>query len=210
MNADIHHPQSGNWPVLSAMPTPAKALMTMILLTLAVGMLGALGQIVIHDIIPTFFSDQNEQVHDMGTNETHQMEPAAVDDSTTTQRGDLFSEEPVEVEKSEPPSNFPSEQFIWTLKWTHIHLFGMSMIFIFVGTVTLFLDLAGKLKTWLIVLPFIGVWIDILSMWLKGYVSPAFFWLHVPGGLMFGAIFVFVTLRALKEMWWEDQRGKSI
>jgi hypothetical protein len=38
-------------------------------------------------------------------------------------------------------------------------------------------------------------------MWLKGYVSPHFFWLHVPGGGLFGMIFVFVFARAFYEMW---------
>jgi hypothetical protein len=40
-------------------------------------------------------------------------------------------------------------------------------------------------RTWLVVLPFIGVLVDILAMWLKAFVSPAFFWLHVPGGGLF-------------------------
>jgi hypothetical protein len=77
----------------------------------------------------------------------------------------------------------------------------MSMIFIFVGMVTSFLDLSSKTRTWLIALPFIGILIDIASMWLKGYVSPHFFWLHVPGGGLFGMIFVFVFVRAHYEMW---------
>ena len=58
----------------------------------------------------------------------------------------------------------------------------MSMIFIFVGAITIWLDVASSLRTWLVVLPFIGVLVDILAMWLKAFVSPAFFWLHVPGG----------------------------
>ena len=39
------------------------------------------------------------------------------------------------------------------------------------------------------------------QVWLIGYVSPTFFWLHLPGGGLFGGIFVFVSLRALLEMW---------
>jgi hypothetical protein len=77
----------------------------------------------------------------------------------------------------------------------------MNMIFIFVGMVTSCLDLSSKARAWLIALPFIGILIDIASMWLKGYVSPHFFWLHVPGGGLFGMIFVFVFARAFYEMW---------
>ena len=94
-----------------------------------------------------------------------------------------------------------SEQFVWLLKWTHIHLFGMNMIFIFTGAITLFLDLGLRTRTWLVALPFAGVFIDIAAMWLKIYVSAVFFWLHIPGGALFGAIFVYVSLRALWEMW---------
>jgi hypothetical protein len=59
----------------------------------------------------------------------------------------------------------------------------------------------NKTRAWLIVLPFVGVLVDTAAVWLKGYISPAFFWLHVPGGALFGTIFVFVAFRALKEMW---------
>ena len=45
-------------------------------------------------------------------------------------------------------------------------------------------------------------------MWLKAYVSPAFFWLHVPGGGLFAAVFGYVSLRALREMWFTG-RGKN-
>ena len=38
------------------MSIPFKALSTCIILTLTFGMLGALGQVVIHDIIPTFYA----------------------------------------------------------------------------------------------------------------------------------------------------------
>ena len=58
----------------------------------------------------------------------------------------------------------------------------MGMIFSFMGAVTLWLDAGTALRTWLVVLPFAGVILDILAMWLKAFVSPAFFWLHLPGG----------------------------
>ena len=88
------------------------------------------------------------------------------------------------------------------LKWTHIHLFGMNMMFIFMGGIAVFLDVGAKWKTLLVVLPFAGVLIDIAAMWLKGYVSPAFFWLHIPGGGLFGFTFFYVSGRAFWEMWW--------
>jgi hypothetical protein len=38
-------------------------------------------------------------------------------------------------------------------------------------------------------------------MWLKGYVSPAFFWLHIPGGGLFGFSFFYIALKGFWEMW---------
>jgi hypothetical protein len=77
----------------------------------------------------------------------------------------------------------------------------MSTIFILMGAIVVFFDMRTGARTLLIALPFLGIWIDIASMWLKGYISPDFFWLHIPGGGLFGAIFIFVFFRGIFEMW---------
>jgi len=190
------------WPKLAHMPLPVKVLLTMMIMTMAIALMGALGQIIVHDIIPTFFVEKKSAVHsghDMGSPTVPKVE------ESVGERGDLFATEPLEKKTAEP--FYKEEQFVWTLKWTHIHLFGMSMIFIFTGAITLFLDLSGRTRAWLIVLPFVGVLVDIASVWLKSYVSPAFFWLHVPGGVVFGTIFFFVSLRSIWEMWWPTSVG---
>jgi hypothetical protein len=194
--------QRSDWPKLALLPVPAKALVTMIILTMAFAMLGASGQIIVHDIIPTFFAEEGVVAKSAGEVESPP-QPQTRED--TFGRGDLFDMETVEKKVVKP--FYKQEQFVWSLKWTHIHLFGMSMIFIFVGAVTLFLDLSIKARTWLIVLPFVGVLVDISGVWLKGYISPAFFWLHIPGGTLFVAIFIFVALRALWEMWYQNSSG---
>ena len=68
------------------------------------------------------------------------------------------------------------------------------------GAITIFLNISIRARTWLVILPFIGVLIDIAAMWLKGYISPAFFWLHIPGGGLFGFAFAVVSARAFWEM----------
>jgi len=191
--------QNRNWPKLKTFPLPAKALVSGIILTMALAMAGAMGQIVVHDIIPTFFS--SSQMEHRGNKSLPEMEQTAADDASDGSRGDLFAEELTEKE-TEKPSLLHSEQFVWLLKWTHIHLFGINMIFIIMGVITLFLDLANRTRFWLVVLPFVGVFIDIAAMWLKIYISPVFFWLHMPGGGLFGVVFGFVTIRAILEMWW--------
>ncbi len=192
--------------LLMGTPTPVKALATCIIITMAFGMLGALGQIYVHDIIPTFFSDDGEKEL-QSTSKMHDMGMKATDTGgTTSGRGDLFSDlSPVKKEPKKIPL-LKNEQFVWTLKWTHIHLFGMNMIFILMGAITFGLNISLKSRTWLVVLPFIGVLIDILAMWLKGFVSPLFFWLHVPGGGIFAVVFFYVSIRALWEMWGRPQK----
>ncbi|MBW2409209.1 MAG: hypothetical protein JRF72_05385 [Deltaproteobacteria bacterium] len=75
------------------------------------------------------------------------------------------------------------------------------MIFIFLGAIAIFLNVSLKARTWLVILPFGGVLLDITAMWLKAFISPLFFWLHVPGGGLLGIVFAIVSVRALWEMW---------
>jgi hypothetical protein len=185
----------------AVMPVPAKTLATCIIVTLSAAMFGALGQIIVHDIIPTFFAGEPSMSAEMPSQNRPTGTAKADVPASAGSRGDLFADLSEVAPKSETRPFYHGDQFVWALKWTHIHLFGMSMIFIFLGGVTLFLDIGTRSRTWLIVLPFVGVLVDILAMWLKGFVSPAFFWLHVPGGGVFGAVFIYVSLRALWEMW---------
>jgi hypothetical protein len=186
------------WPTLAQLPMPAKALVSIVILTMAIAMMGALGQIIVHDIIPTFFSSQpsghlekSEKSDEQGIKES---------DRAPSGRGDLFSEESVQAATPQKQTLYQTEQFVWTLRWTHIHLFGMNMIFIFMGAITLSLNISVKARTWMIILPFIGVLLDIAAVWLKGYISPVFFWLHIPGGGLFGIVFAVVSVRAFWEM----------
>lgn len=187
------------WPTLAQFPMPAKALFSVVILTMAIAMVGALGQIIVHDIIPTFFSDQSTEHSD--ESEMFDQHASTKIDQNSSGRGDLFSEKPIQAVTPNEKSLFQNEQFVWKLKWTHIHLFGMNMIFIFVGVITLFLNISIKKRTWLVVLPFIGVVVDIAGVWLKSYISPAFFWIHIPGGGLFGAVFAIVAVRAFGEMY---------
>ncbi len=187
-------------PKLSRVPVPAKALVTAIILTMSIAMAAALGQIIIHDIIPTFFRGQHVDRPSASQMGNESQIETGKEDVTVSDRGDLFADSPVKETAPKVQPFYQTEQFIWTLKWTHIHIFGMNMIFIFMGAIAIFLDLSATRRTWLVVLPFVGVLIDIAAMWLKGYVSPAFFWLHIPGGGLFGLTFIIVSIRALWEM----------
>ena len=190
--------RNAKWPTLAQLPLPAKALVSVIILTMAIAMVGALGQIIVHDIIPTFFSGQPSGHLD--NSDKPDQHASNEGDQASSGRGDLFSEELVEDETPMKQAWYLTEQFVWTLKWTHIHLFGINMIFIFMGAITIFLNISTRARTLLIILPFIGVLVDITAMWLKGYISPAFFWLHIPGGGLFGIVFTIVAARAFWDM----------
>jgi hypothetical protein len=186
------------WPTLAQFPVPAKALVSVVILTIAIAMVGALGQIIVHDIIPTFFSDQSTEHLEEPEKSGPHASPKV--DQNSSGRGDLFSGESIQAITPKEQPLYQTEQFVWSLKWTHIHLFGMNMIFIFMGVITLFLNISIKKRTWLVILPFIGVLIDISAVWLKGYISTSFFWLHIPGGGLFGTVFAIVAIRAFWEM----------
>jgi hypothetical protein len=192
---------------LAILPTPAKALATCIIVSLGIGMIGALGQIIVHDIIPTFKASPTHAGDTVSDAHNTATKDQVIAKRSSVERGDLFAELATSGKKVRQPF-YEREQFVWVLKWSHIHLFGMSMIFILLGFVTIWLDSSLKLRIWLVVLPFIGILVDILAMWLKAFVSPVFFWMHMPGGGLFTIVFGYVSLRAIWEMWIEPSRSR--
>lgn len=210
---NAHPAGRAEWPRLGRFPGPAKALVTMVIVAMSIGMFGALGQIVVHDIIPTFYAGETADPLPEGSDTGIDAADTGGVAAEGNERGDLFDDMALEMEMpSQPPpprAIHETEQFVWLLKWTHIHLFGMSMIFIFLGAIAVFLDLGSGIRTGLVVLPFVGVVADIAAMWLKTYVSPLFFWMHIPGGGLFAAVFTFVAIRSLWEMWCRAGTGRD-
>lgn len=100
---------------------------------------------------------------------------------------------------------YKDEQFVWALKWTHSHLFGMGMIFIFSGGLNLLLDVGATFRTGLIVLPFAGIWIDIAATWLKGVVSPVFSGSASPGAGASARCSLMSPREPFGEMWIEPR-----
>jgi len=174
-------------PTLRTWSLTGKVLATMIIVMMSIGLGVALGQIVVHDIIPTFWGDGQHMTADHDEMEKH-----------SETRGDLFADVP--VEKKVTPF-YQTDAFIFALKFTHIHIFGMSAIFILMGILVLFLDISQRFRIWLIVLPFIGIILDLASVWLKLFIDPVFFWLHIPGGVLFGAVFIVDAVLMLCQMW---------
>ena len=196
-----------NWPTLSNFPLPAKALVSATILVMGIALLGALGQIIVHDLIPTFFTEKGLPGHTGHESQMSDPNKEEHSDRSPSGRDDLFGNLPPADEENTLQPFYKKDQFIWLLKWSHIHLFGMSMIFIFMGAIVVFLNIGTRIRTWLVVLPFAGVLMDITAMWLKTYVSQIFFWLHIPGGGLFIGIYLMVSAKALMEMWRYPSRG---
>jgi hypothetical protein len=193
MDQNSKHSLPGSWPKLRDLPLPAKALATMVILMVMVGLGIAAGQAVIHDIIPTFLSEEEAGMEEV--------------EMSGAERGDLFAEEPKE-EKKRP--FYKTDEFIFALKFSHIHIFGMTSIFVHMGVIALFLDLSLRARVWLVVLPFIGILMDLAAIWLKLFVSPSFFWLHIPGFGILGTLFTIVSGLALFQMWGPHSAASNV
>ena len=84
---------------------------------------------------------------------------------------------------------------------SHIHLFGISFIFMFVGIIFSFSTTASsKYKSIAIGMPYAFLIIDILSWWLTK-LSPMFASLIMVAGGGMGASFAFMWVVSIKEMW---------
>lgn len=84
---------------------------------------------------------------------------------------------------------------------SHIHLFGIAFIFMFVGLIFV---LAAGVPIWLkataIIMPYIFLLLDITSWWLTK-LNPNFAWLVMIGGGAMAASFAFMWTVSMYEMW---------
>jgi len=84
---------------------------------------------------------------------------------------------------------------------SHIHLFGISFIFMFVGLIfSLAAGVPKALKATVIVMPYIFLIVDIASWWLTK-LNPNFAWLVIIGGGAMALSFAFMWIVSMYEMW---------
>ncbi len=84
---------------------------------------------------------------------------------------------------------------------SHIHLFGIAFIFMFVGLIfSLASGVPKVLKATVIVMPYLFLIIDILSWWLTK-LNPMFAWLTILGGGAMALSFAFMWVVSMYEMW---------
>lgn len=93
---------------------------------------------------------------------------------------------------------------------SHIHLFGIAFIFMFVGMI---FSAASGVPKWLkypsIVIPYIFLLLDIAAWWLTK-LNPTFAWLVIIGGAGLAMAFAFMWVVSMYEMWIMPRRQCDI
>jgi hypothetical protein len=83
---------------------------------------------------------------------------------------------------------------------SHIHLFGIAFIFLFVGWIFGLAEFPARWKLILIATPFAFLILDILSWWLTKF-SPGFAWLTMLGGIGYSLASTVMIFTSLMQMW---------
>ncbi|MBI3610504.1 MAG: hypothetical protein HY204_07370 [Nitrospirae bacterium] len=86
------------------------------------------------------------------------------------------------------------------IKVSHIHIFGMSFIFILTGGIFVLSEVPVRWRALLVAIPFAAIWIDIGSWWFTK-VEPLFAYTVIIGGVLMGLALAAQILLSLHEMW---------
>jgi hypothetical protein len=84
---------------------------------------------------------------------------------------------------------------------SHIHLFGVSIIFLITGAIFSLSTTPVWLRIGLVVLPYVTIVMDIGSWWATKYFSPVFAYVVIGGGALMGLSLALQILISLWEMW---------
>jgi cytochrome c553 len=84
---------------------------------------------------------------------------------------------------------------------SHVHMFGISFIFMFVGLIFSFSETTtNQYKCIAIGMPYVFLVADIMSWWLTK-IHPMFAWLVILAGMGMAVSFIFMWATSLLEMW---------
>ena len=86
-------------------------------------------------------------------------------------------------------------------KVSHIHLFGVSIIFLLTGAIFSLSSTPIWLRVSLVVLPYVTIVMDIGSWWATKYLSSIFAFTVIAGGALMGLSLALQILISLWEMW---------
>ncbi|MEO6624678.1 MAG: hypothetical protein ABIN37_07595 [Burkholderiaceae bacterium] len=97
---------------------------------------------------------------------------------------------------------------------SHIHLFGISFIFLLTGGIFALSEMAAKWRVLIITVPYLAIWADIGSWWVTKY-YPVFAYVVLVGGGLMGLALAAQIFISLWEMWFKkrpatlDERGAA-
>lgn len=83
---------------------------------------------------------------------------------------------------------------------SHVHLFGIGIIFLLTGTIFGLSSVPLTVRVLVLVVPFVAIWLDIVSWWLTRLV-PGFAYVVVVGGALMGAALAVQILGSLWALW---------
>lgn len=93
---------------------------------------------------------------------------------------------------------------------SHIHLFGISLIFLATGAIFALSETPVWLRVLLVVLPYLTIIMDIGSWWLTKYLAPAFAYVVLIGGVGMGLALAAQIFISLWEMWIDAAKAALI
>lgn len=91
------------------------------------------------------------------------------------------------------------------VKISHIHLFGIAFILLFVGRIFIYCDMSVSLKRIIVVIPFLSMLIDTMS-WFITRTTPSFAYVVVASGAMMGLSMGAQIIISLYQMWFDTFR----
>ena len=103
------------------------------------------------------------------------------------------------IQKLVQPDNGPG--IVQLARVSHIHLFGISIIFLLTGAIFALSETPVWLRVSLVVLPYLSIILDIGSWWATKYFDPLFAWIVIGGGGLMGVALAAQILIPLWQMW---------
>lgn len=94
----------------------------------------------------------------------------------------------------------PGQSMKSLVRISHIHLFGMSFIFVLTSLVFVFSAMPAWLRVVLIAIPFLAIWLDVGSWWFTRN-DPIFAYTVIVGGALMGISLALQIGISLSEMW---------
>jgi len=108
----------------------------------------------------------------------------------------------------------PDFAFAKLVHYHHVHVFGLSMLFVLIGFIFCLTSIPELPKAVFVAMPFVGMIIDMTSFWLLVFVSPVFAWLAMAFGIFMAFSFFLILGRPLYEMWilplWRQRWGDRV